>query len=180
MGGSISKSELWLVASAGVVLQLGVLAFAGAATFHWEWQKGERPVARYAFPLTVIGTLGLMIGMYLCAYVVEKSTKETSWVPCPEYESGGQGTPRVMWIQKSQTVGDQGFRSFVIYAPTETTRGQLMTSHRIRGARADVKFHNLTVIASGISIVGMCYVLSHHMLARCILGSRGRYTDIAF
>lgn len=138
-----------------MVLQLGVLAFDYVVTYRIKWKKGDNPIASYAFPLTCIGTLGIVFGMYICACIVEESTKETNWVPTDQFKS--KGTPRIIWVQKKQTVGDQGFQSFAIYAPVSTKDGFLATSFK-RGERHRAHFHKLTLIASILSVGGECFL----------------------
>ena len=126
-----------------------VLAFDAVATYHLRYPKGERPVAIYAFPLTCIGTVGLVLGMYLCAYIIEVSTKELQWVPGSAAQAkSGRKIYRILWVQKGQTVGDQGFGSYAIYAPSGNPA--LVTSHRRPGAA----LHGLTITATAVSVGG--------------------------
>ena len=118
-------------------------------------EKGGRAVARYAFPLTCIGTLGVVFGMYLCAYIIEISTKELKWSPNSGENNSGENNSgdkqfRILWVQKGQTVGDQGFGSYAIYAPPENHT--LMTSHRL--PEVALKLHRLTITATAVSFAG--------------------------
>lgn len=143
-----------MIALVGVVLQTAVLAFDGFIVYGKKLTKGGEKVSHYAYPFTFFGTAGVVISMYLCAYIIETSTNELEWKPQRLEGSPEDSKPtnqRVIWIQKSQTVGDQGFGSFAIYGPLGSSR-YLMTSHRCRDRK---RFHNLTTIASIISIVGM-------------------------
>lgn len=144
------------VAVVGVLLQLGVLAWDAVVTYHLRWSKGNQKVPPYAFPMTVIGTLGLVCGMYLCAYIIEVSTKELKWQPGNDNAESDDKSPssRIIWIQRHQTVGDQNFGSFAIYAPGsgKDTNLDLMTSHRSVNNKR--KLHTLTLFAITSSIVG--------------------------
>ena len=113
-------------------------------------------MAAYAFPLTSIGTVGLVYGMYLCAYIIEISTEELTWVPkYPQGKHDKLKQLRILWVQSSQTVGDQGFGSYAIYAPfKENAPSHLMTSHRRQDKEFAVKLHRLTIAATALSIVG--------------------------
>jgi len=157
IGISIHDWEVYLVALCGVILQLGVVAFDALATYHWGWDKGGTSVPKYAFPLTSIGTVGLVYGMYLCAYIIEVSTEELTWTP--ENSQTKNEKPkqlRILWVQKSQTVGDQSFGSYAIYAPfTETASRRLLTSHRRQEKEFEAKLHKLTMAATALSIGGM-------------------------
>ena len=156
IGISVHEWEIYLVALCGVILQLAVLVVEAMATYYFHWEKGGRSVAEYAFPLTSIGTLGLVYGMYLCAYIIDISTEELTWIL--ENSHNGNGKPkrlRILWVQKSQTVGDQGFGSYAIYAPfTETVSPRLLTSHRRQDKEFEVKLHKLTMVATALSIGG--------------------------
>lgn len=76
----------------------------------WYWpnaflKNGSR-VDSYALPMFVVGTVLLTMGMFLCAFLVEKSS-QTHQFPLRE-ES------RVYWIQPgNQKAGDQTFPSFI-------------------------------------------------------------------
>jgi len=152
-GGFTSSWEVYIVAVIGVIVQLAVLAVDAVITYKWGLEKGGRAVAGYAFPLTCIGTLGLVFGMYLCASIIEVSTKELQWLPnsgsVTENNSGNKRF-RILWVQKGQTVGDQGFGSYAIYAPSESH--SLMTSHR--RPEADLNLHGLTIMATAVSFGG--------------------------
>ncbi|KAF8462254.1 hypothetical protein BDZ91DRAFT_797276 [Kalaharituber pfeilii] len=149
IGSTIYIWELYVTAAIGVLLQTGVLVFDGFATYYWQWSKGGATVARYAFPLTLIGTMLLVVGIYLCAHIIETSTKELEWVP----ENSWYCNPlRVLWVQRHQTVGDQAFQSFAIYAPIGARRKHLMTSHRLPQSN---KLHKLTWFATSLSVIGM-------------------------
>lgn len=105
------RRELRIVAALGTVLQLGVLVFSGFATHYptLGFPKDGHPVAGYAFPCTVTGTVCLVLGMLVCSHVVESSTQETN------YRTGRGKQARMVWLQKTQTVNDQVFESFAIF-----------------------------------------------------------------
>jgi len=140
--------EIYAVAVVGAILQLGVLAFDAVVTYRLRYPKGGRTVAIYAFPLTCVGTLFLVLGMFLCAYIIEVSTKELRWVLSPDRSGQTQKIYQILWVQKGQTVGDQGFGSYAIYAPSGND--ELVTSHR----RSGTALHNQTAAATAVSVVG--------------------------
>ncbi|KAF8426996.1 hypothetical protein EV426DRAFT_686533 [Tirmania nivea] len=155
IGISTHEWETYLVALCGVILQLAVVAFEAMATYYFRWDKGGETVAKYAFPLTSIGTVGLVYGMYLCAYIIEISTEELTWKPEKNSQNENKKPKqlRIIWVQKSQTVGDQGFGSYAIYAPfTETASRCLLTSHRRQEKEFEVRLHKLTMVATALSI----------------------------
>ena len=144
-----------MAAVIAIILQLAVLAVGALITYKWRLDKGGRAVASYAFPLTCIGTLGLVFGMYLCAYIIEISTQELQWLPNSATEkdsTSGDKRYRIIWVQKGQTVGDQGFGSYTIHAPSESHT--LITSHR----RPEVDLQGLTITATALSFGGRRFI----------------------
>ena len=124
-------------------------------TYYFQWGKGSFPVSVYAYPLTLIGTVGLVVGMYLCAYIIEASTVELRWriskgVGQENIQGDNQESQRIIWVQKMQNVADQEFKPFAIYAPLKNTH--LSTSH---GHHDRARFHSRALGASVISVVGM-------------------------
>lgn len=143
LGRTINGYELWLVACIGITLQLAVLAFDAIITYHLQWEKGGMPIYTYAFPFTFLGTLGLVIGMYLCANIIEQSTKEE--------KSTLINTSRVLWIQRCQKVADQGFKSYAICSPKLEYH---MTSRPITDTRKKNRDEVITGLASALSVGG--------------------------
>ncbi|KAL7624232.1 hypothetical protein AAE478_005791 [Parahypoxylon ruwenzoriense] len=97
----VGRGEIYLMAVIGTLLQIGVLVFFGFITYYRpiqpHFQKDSAPVEHYAFPCAAIGTIALVVGMFLCAFVVEQSTEETCYKP-----TNGEKAWAV-WIQKSHT-----------------------------------------------------------------------------
>ncbi|KAK0732116.1 hypothetical protein B0H67DRAFT_549738 [Lasiosphaeris hirsuta] len=118
----VGRGELYMAAILGITLQLGALIYAGFATRRLQLLKNGNPVADYAFPCTVSGTLLLAIGTLLCAHVVESATLEKRYCPAAEREA------RVIWLQRSGTVSDQEFKPFVIFP--RNAQALITTSHR--------------------------------------------------
>lgn len=139
------RGEVRLVAVIGTVIQLGILIYSGFATYYYtlKFPKDEQPVAGYAFPCTAAGTLILVVGMLLCAYIVESSTEEHRYRP-------GEGRKaRLVWLQQTKTVSDQVFISFAVIAANE--RKLIMTSQRL-----DKKSLKLTtMLGTMVSLYGL-------------------------
>jgi hypothetical protein len=66
-----------------------------------------------------------MVGMLICSAVVEHSTEETEYLRQPEGSNA-----RLLWLQKSHTVSDQAFDSFVLFGPSSSRRNRILTSRR--------------------------------------------------
>ncbi|KAG5798456.1 hypothetical protein H9Q69_002524 [Fusarium xylarioides] len=117
-----------VVAFLGILLQAGVLAFFGVMSYYPKvqptFQKEDQPAKAYAAPLAICGTVLLVFGMFICAVVVESSTKETRY-------RATDGSSFVMcWVQQGQTVSDQVFDSYAmsqnLHCPviTKSARGK--------------------------------------------------------
>jgi len=124
-----STWELYLAASLGILVQLAVLVVTGLGTYspHWKVTKGELPAKCYAYPLTMVGTLVLVTGMFTCASVVEQTTDEDEWVISMP---GKKLDARILWLQRSRTVNDQFFDSYAVINK-DSCQG-ILTSRRYR------------------------------------------------
>ncbi|KAI5791342.1 hypothetical protein FPQ18DRAFT_409396, partial [Pyronema domesticum] len=110
---SVSDLELKIVATVGVILQLAILVYDGVITYHGIFSDTPQ-IAPYAFPLTIIGTIGVNIGMYICSYVIEASTAEEIW---GLKEGDEKSQFWILWLQKGEFVGDQIFKLYVLHNP---------------------------------------------------------------
>ncbi|KAI5851510.1 hypothetical protein DFP73DRAFT_472087, partial [Morchella snyderi] len=152
-----SQKKLWSIAWFGTVLQLAVLVFDASITYNptlkRDFKKNGLPVVNYAFPLTAIGTVLVVLGMFVSAYVIEDATKEEEL----EHLRNGRGVEmRVMWLQKYENVGDQNFESYAIFAREKRT--SIRTSRRreplfMRSKTGDF-LTRLTTFATIVTLVG--------------------------
>lgn len=103
----VAALELYGIALCGGVLQLGIILFGGFVTYYptLALPKDGQPVSDYAFPCTAGGTLLLVAGMIICAYVVESSTSKRTFRPAV-------GKARLVWLQRCSNVSDQAFAIF--------------------------------------------------------------------
>ncbi|KAF3221247.1 hypothetical protein TWF191_007212 [Orbilia oligospora] len=106
------KKFTYAAAAFGIILQGGVLVFAGVLTYRFpdQFLNDGKPVEQYAFPLTLSGTILIGLGMFLCGYIIEKTTYEVY------YEQPGNETDmaQMYWVQPGgQKIGDQVFGSFI-------------------------------------------------------------------
>ncbi|KAG5665468.1 hypothetical protein KAF25_009593 [Fusarium avenaceum] len=142
------RAEIRIAAVIGTFLQLGVLIYAGFATYHHalRFPKEENlPVSNYAFPCTATGTILLVTGLLLCADVVEKRTAEKSRKPRAGYEAFP------IWVQRQATVGDQVFKSFGILS--NTPRKEVLTSRR----------NTLSKTPNGVSLVDRIVIVVSYL-----------------
>ena len=93
-----SDGELWAIAIIGIFIQLGVIAFAGFGALHGDrFRKDGKRVVPYAFPLMAGGTVALVLGMFLCAHIIDKNTVETRW-------ESKSGVLSFTWVQKGNNI----------------------------------------------------------------------------
>jgi len=131
----IKRWHLRLAAAAGVILQLGVVAFQGLARYYptINLRDSGNILPQQAFVLSAAGALTLSIGMMLCSYAVEQCTEEIVWAT-----QDNNSKFYLFWIQKGQMVNDQLFDSFVIAA--DGKRRTIMTSHLCLNSWMRVKY----------------------------------------
>ncbi|KAH7244825.1 hypothetical protein B0J15DRAFT_537647 [Fusarium solani] len=140
------RHELILAAVAAVLLQTGLIVIA--ATIAYRLDPGSSSLFEikvYGFPCYAAGSLLLSIGTGLGSFIVEHSTIEHSWeaVNLAGAKTDGkkakpqQNAPRLVWIQRYQTVNDQSFKGYIILAGPKR---RVITSRR----DDDIKKHHLT------------------------------------
>lgn len=100
-----------MVAALGIVLQLAVVLFFSFITYYptSRFEKDDKPVVGYAFPLTAGGTFLLILGMLMCSHVVDSSTDET------RYKVVGERRVQLVWLQTESKVSDQVFSPVAIH-----------------------------------------------------------------
>ncbi|KAF1851619.1 uncharacterized protein K460DRAFT_269333 [Cucurbitaria berberidis CBS 394.84] len=100
----VSKHELWLWASVGIVLQGICLAFPAILKRSYGWR-----VPLYGYVCYILGTAAVGTGLALCSHVIEASTTELEFIPNPEKRIPLQ----IITIQEGTTVGEQRFSSYL-------------------------------------------------------------------
>lgn len=123
------RTPVWVAAIFGIVLQLSVLAFFAVITYHptirVDFKRDNSPIPEYACPLAAGGIVLVGAGMFLCAHVVESSTRETRYT----VNGNGSHRMRLFWIQQEKTVSDQVFQSFALHPASDTV--SFIESHRV-------------------------------------------------
>lgn len=96
-----------------------MLAFAAVTQYQLAQPKNGGTVPGYSFPVFLVGTLGLGLGLFFCSELIEKSTIESRWNPaCPARTSS-------VWLQQGgQVVGDQEFQAFSWNSTKTITRSE--------------------------------------------------------
>ncbi|KAL5337300.1 hypothetical protein BJX70DRAFT_409320 [Aspergillus crustosus] len=100
----------WFYAAAmlGTTLQGGTLVFAAITFFKFSdhFQKNGSSPDSYSFPVYLFGTTSLSLGMFLCAFIIERSSSEAYLYPTKP--------SKIYWLQPGrQTIGDQDFGAFL-------------------------------------------------------------------
>ncbi|KAL0635164.1 hypothetical protein Q9L58_005889 [Maublancomyces gigas] len=120
-GNAIHDIELFAVAACGVMLQLAVFVYAVLTYVMSPWnltfQKAGYQAAIYT-PLMICGTAALVIGMYLCSHIIERSTVEESWTV--KKMTKAQAQIRVAWLQQGGEVNGQAFDSYALFPAIST------------------------------------------------------------
>lgn len=136
------RYEVQLYAVIGVLIQAAVLIFSGFATYDKTLsEKVKTEAARdYGFPLMAAGTLFLVLGMLICAWIIESSTREIKFRSKKKF--------RIMWLQRGEAVSDQAFDSFAIFGQGE--RESLVIS-RLDQSRHNRRLSTETWVVLGAS-----------------------------
>ncbi|KAF5859692.1 hypothetical protein ETB97_002533 [Aspergillus alliaceus] len=131
-------------------LNKGVLAYSAVTVliFPDEFKKDGQPVKDYALPLFLIGTVSLCTGMFLCAFIVERSSREFYFHPVKP--------SKIYWLQPGgQNIGDQFFSSFlgVNEGPGSQPTEDLIYIKSVRGDALEGKWNLLSITVS-ITLAG--------------------------
>lgn len=76
-----SPVTVWIFASIGLVLQAIVLVYNALVVYHYRWLRGGYIIESYGYPFWASGTLCISIGVCLCAWIVDSSTREFNAEP---------------------------------------------------------------------------------------------------
>ncbi|KAJ6261247.1 Ankyrin-2 [Drechslerella dactyloides] len=154
----------YAAAALGVLLQTGVLVFGAFTVYKYPESfllETGQPADNYAFPVTFVGTILMCFGLFLCAYIIERSSEETHFKRDPSSNS------KIYWIQPGgQKVGDQVFGSYI---------GEYDGSDYIRSVRSGKSMTSMLWLAISTSTLGfICqFVGLRAMHASVILAQLG-------
>lgn len=82
------------------------MLYAGLVQYWFSFRRDGKPLAPYAFPLAFSGTTMVCLGMFICAYLIERSTSETYFRKIKH--------SKLYWVQPGgQKIGDQAFNAFI-------------------------------------------------------------------
>ncbi|KAH6956200.1 hypothetical protein DER45DRAFT_566303 [Fusarium avenaceum] len=139
-----TEGQLLVAACFGIILQLAVLVYFAFITYYptLKFKKDDKHVVGYAFPLASGGTIFLILGMLLCAHVVDHSTEEERYEPSEDHQM------RMIWLQQKQTISDQVFHSFALF-PRRFTQ-VITTSQRKKRERTPEEHDQEASMSSGL------------------------------
>ncbi|KAJ5592514.1 hypothetical protein N7537_009418 [Penicillium hordei] len=133
------RDQFWFHCAAilGGLLQSSTIMYAVLTVFVYpqHFQKDDKAVASYAFPLYIIGTTLLFLGMFFCAFIMERSSKE--------FYLKAEKPSKIYWLQPgNQDVGDQVFNAFLAVneGPNSSMTKKLRYIKSIRDRRYDTKY----------------------------------------
>jgi hypothetical protein len=136
----------YAIAIVGLILQVGVLVFAGIATYYLKWGNNGSPPESYACPLVIIGTVLVCGGMFHCASLVGRRTQEDIW----DRQEDDTDKSCMYWVQPgSQIIGDQTFDAFA-HTDCDNKLKRYISSTRKNGTQ-EPKFEVWTAIGTTIS-----------------------------
>ncbi|KAF2798845.1 hypothetical protein K505DRAFT_371400, partial [Melanomma pulvis-pyrius CBS 109.77] len=147
---TVPKWLLRITATYGISLQLSFFVYATWATFYNKalYEEGESPQL-WSFWLVVSGTALLVIGMTLCAWLIERKSCERRFT---QVDSNDPSTPKTVtvWLQPGgQRVGDQLFNAFAYLGK----KRKYVTSWRVdRKSRNEPDFVKHSLILLWIAI----------------------------
>lgn len=144
-GGTVRTWETIFAAVIGVVVQVGVLVYDGVITYLPDHVM-QTDISMNSFVLTLVGTLGVSFGTYLCASVIESSTEEEIW----EATFPHQQPVHIIWLQRGEVVADQSFGSYAIY--NTQNHQEIRTSRKLENTR---NLEALTLFGSALCMCSM-------------------------
>ncbi|KAL4775199.1 hypothetical protein BDW60DRAFT_139089 [Aspergillus nidulans var. acristatus] len=145
------RGPWWFYAAAlfGIILQGGTLAYAALTVF---WPSGiftdNDSATNYALPFYIYGSVSLSLGMFLCAFLIERSSSESYLYP--------NKPSKLYWLQPGrQSIGDQDFGAFLAVeeGPNSSTSQDLKYIKSVRGPPPKGK-KPLLVFTISVTMVG--------------------------
>ncbi|PTB72231.1 hypothetical protein M440DRAFT_1405612 [Trichoderma longibrachiatum ATCC 18648] len=122
--GIVKRSSYVYIMTAifGFLAQGSVIVLAAVVKYTLKWKKNENTIDPWAFPFVLAGTICVCLGMYLCATLVNDSTKERVFERKDDLSSQNASPSPILYVVQpgNQVVGDQTFDPFLIFKPTNS------------------------------------------------------------
>ncbi|KAF3933260.1 Ankyrin-2 [Dactylella cylindrospora] len=162
----------YMAAMFGITLQTGILIFAALTVYKYPQSfltAEDTPAENYAFVLTFCGTIFVCFGLFLCAFIIERSTDEVHF----KRNSEGGLKSRIFWIQPGgQKIGDQVFGSYIgFYDGTEYIRSTKSEREMLSGLWVAVVTTVIGFIAQFVGLRAMHASVTLAQLGATILMS---------
>ncbi|KAM6479273.1 hypothetical protein HDV62DRAFT_399436 [Trichoderma sp. SZMC 28011] len=125
--GIVKRSSFVYIGAAivGFLAQTSVLVLSAIITYKLHWKKNGNFIDPWAFPFIFVGTVCVSFGMFLCATLVNDSTKERVF----EWKHEPRKSSSTLYVVQpgNQVVGDQTFDPFLFSKPIK----RYMTSWKV-------------------------------------------------
>ncbi|KAL6810074.1 hypothetical protein J3E69DRAFT_378005 [Trichoderma sp. SZMC 28015] len=138
--GIVKRSSFVYIGAAlvGFLAQISVLVLSAIITYKLHWKKNGNSIDPWAFPFIFVGTMSVCFGMFLCATLVNDSTKERVF----EWKHESKKSSSTLYVVQpgTQVVGDQTFDPFLFSKPIKrymTSWKVAQTSDSSPGKRTD-------------------------------------------
>ncbi|TFA99971.1 Receptor-interacting serine/threonine-protein kinase 4 [Trichoderma ghanense] len=121
----IVKRSSWVYSVAaifGFVAQSSVVLLGAVVNYKLDWTKNDRPIDPWAFPFVFTGTVCVSLGMFLCATLVNDSTKERVFERKDDLSAQNASPSPILYVVQpgNQVVGDQTFDPFLFSRSTNS------------------------------------------------------------
>jgi hypothetical protein len=116
------RIELIVTAILAIIIQSGLIVLAATSVTYPPLRRSIRFEAKvYGLPCYIAGSVLLSIGIGICSYAVERNTVEYAWTlpkSSKDWKRAGNGgrRPNLVFLQKRQTVNDQAFNAYAMFA----------------------------------------------------------------
>lgn len=102
----------WAAAGVGLLSEAAVVVYGAFATYHLRYKKDDALPHAWAFPFMALGTVILSLGMFCCAFLVERSTQERIFRKFPQNSAKPSSASLYITQPGNQTIGDQTYDAF--------------------------------------------------------------------
>jgi ankyrin repeat protein len=137
--GRPSRNLLRLAMLSALLVQLSVFGFSAWVTYSSQKESTNT----YAYPLYLIGSVGMLIGLIICSSLVRSSCIQEDW-----YRDYSDSKLPVVWLQQAQKLNDQSFGSYAIRC-SDLSIKSLYTNESLAKNRGTT-----VVIATSVTMAG--------------------------
>ncbi|KAI9376296.1 hypothetical protein BJX61DRAFT_538994 [Aspergillus egyptiacus] len=154
-----------LAALVGIALQGGTLVYSGLTVFWYQdyFREDGEPADSYAFPLYIYGSVSLNLGMFLCAFLIERSSIES--------HLHSVKPSKIYWLQPGrQTIGEQDFGAFLAVNESPNSQPKQNLTY-VKSIRGPVPKRKGALLVSTISMTMLGFILQ-------FVGLRGLHPSV--